>query len=276
MKTEEGVNFNTLNDLYSAIKLNGINIYGTGYVAKRFVTCLKKLDFFKYVKNFVVTNAVNISYEGVEVKTIDSLNSKSELICIAVHESSKDEIITLLQKKGFTNFVWIYPFLWRMMCGNPVLQKIQVPLKNIWIANKDYYLFAFRYLAIEQFYGKNSYGFDIYLKCLSLFQSLDSAEKRLHQFIKLIESYDKQGYNQTCPSSILENNLVIDGTHRIALNMYHHNTYAVCDIFSNSIDYFSVHDEKTLIPKSVFQSFDSHTKDKLNDANYNLAVQFEG
>lgn len=106
-----------------------------------------------------------------------------------------------------------------------------------------------RYLAIENYYGKNNVGFTMYAKMQNarkkwFASSLNGAEETnsheaVKQFRKLIESYEKRGYDNDS-HIILDRNLsLIDGSHRMALALYHgiRNITALVINFDHPVDY---------------------------------------
>lgn len=95
----------------------------------------------------------------------------------------------------------------------------------------DDYRIAVRYLAIENYYGKNTIGYDIYLKLMELHTSHETAVKRLSTFIKLIKDWEKLGYDDTKSIDILENGILIDGTHRFSLGVYFGLNDMSCNIY---------------------------------------------
>lgn len=79
-----------------------------------------------------------------------------------------------------------------------------------------------RYLAIEQYFGKNDYGFDMYIKMQMNRCRLNkvSAVRRLHKFKQLIESIKNNGFNSKIPITVTKNGILIDGSHRFACSLY--------------------------------------------------------
>ena len=74
-----------------------------------------------------------------------------------------------------------------------------------------------RYLAIEQYYGKNDYGFDLY----SRMQKLRKAETHtLDKFLKLIKSTELNGFSDDYPITMMSNFELFDGSHRIAIALF--------------------------------------------------------
>jgi len=78
-----------------------------------------------------------------------------------------------------------------------------------------------RYLAVENFYNKNDFGFDLYKKMQSKRVSFLHSEARTKRYKELIESYDKKGHKSSSKILLWDNLHLYDGSHRIALALYH-------------------------------------------------------
>ena len=244
------MNITTGEELLRVIQMpfKKIVIYGAGYVAKLFYKSLLEGQCEKNVICFAATKGESYLIEGLPVVGIDEIAYDEEMvICVAVHESIKEELINCLEAKGFFNYVWIYPFLYEIMLGSPLACDVRVALKQIWDANKKNYAIAARYLAIEHYFGKNNYGYDIYKKCISLFSSESTAKRRLDRFIDLIQNWEKNGYNESKASSLLEDCMCVDGVHRIALAIYFNQRYVICNIYSNSKTCNEVHEKGVVL-----------------------------
>ena len=96
-----------------------------------------------------------------------------------------------------------------------------------------------RYLAVEEYYGKNDYGFRLYEKMQG--KRIDKAyvTGSVERFRNLIESWEKNGYSDDSEISLDRNLLIIDGSHRMALALYHGIKDISCKVYKNktSIDY---------------------------------------
>lgn len=239
----------TVSDLEIVLKQNKFVIYGAGYVAVRFYKSLK-VGLKDNLDCFVTTNGNEPSIEGIPVIAIETLKKKSNIwVCIAVHESIKNDIISNLKNKGFYNYVWIYPFLYELILGEPIERNVKVPLKKIWTSNSNNYAMAIRYLAIEQYLGKRDNGYRIYKRCFSLFSSEKTSEKRLQQFIRLIENWEANGYDESKCSFIMEDYTYIDGAHRIAVASYFNYGYVMCDIYPMTKNLNEIHDAGAVLSK---------------------------
>lgn len=264
--------------LIKMIESNNIIIYGTGYVAKRFINVLKKYGLYRQIKYITATNLKENNIDNIpciklsEIKELDKF-----LICIAVHESLKDEIIKKLEEMNIDKYVWIYPNLYELLLGKTVKENVCVPIKNIWLVNRENYIMAVRYLAIDNYYAKNNYGYEIYKMAMSLFSDIKTSENRLNQFIKLIESWEKNGYDESKPALIQDNYSVIDGAHRISLASYFNIENIVCNIYSSKDIKEPVHDKEAVFDKSLVQelNIDKGIVDILEETNKRIDKQYD-
>lgn len=263
-----------IDNLIQVIKTNEIAIYGTGYVASELYKALLWNNLINQLKFFITTQGGD-EYKGYRVLAADNDRIKEVLILISVHESIKDEIIRTLEQKGCWRYIWINPEkLYSLMLGKPIKKNVMVPVKDIWIHNKDNYAIEVRYLAIESYLGLNSYGAEIYKKAISQFSSADTAEKRLKQFYQLIENWIHNGYNNT-PSYIMDDYQYVDGTHRIALAVYFQQKYIMCDIFSASKNVESIHNEKSILSKKfAMVCFDKKDLNILEEVDEKINRQY--
>lgn len=115
-------------------------------------------------------------------------------------------------------------------------------------------------MAIENYYGKNTIGYDIYLKLMELHTSHETAVKRLSTFIELIKDWEKLGYDDTKSIDILENGILIDGTHRFSLGVYFGLNDMSCDIYDAKkySNCFEISGEDAVMSKEV-------VKEKMKD-----------
>lgn len=154
------------NDITNTLKDQKIMIYGTGHVAMKFYKGLAIRGLEGNVLCFIVSKkqSEKADINGIPVKAIEeiSLDEKS-IICLAVHEVLKAQIEATVKKHGIGNYIWIYPYLFELVLGPPLKRNIEVPLTKI-LKRCDDYRIAIRYLAIENYFGKNSIGFRIYEK----------------------------------------------------------------------------------------------------------------
>ncbi len=228
-------------ELIDIIKSNDIAIYGAGYAAQNFYTALQIRNLERQVKYFIVTDPEK-SYkeiQGIPVRAVkDVENEKNIYFCIAVHEAIKNEIEEYLSKSNIEKYVWVHPHIMEIAFGHPLEHHKSIEVRKIIQQHcYDNYAFAIRYLAIENYYKKNIIGYDVYLKALRLQCEAQTARKRLNNFIRLIDDWDKNGYRQDRDILIDENNQLVDGTHRLSLACYHEMKDIYCDIYPCSVHY---------------------------------------
>lgn len=83
-----------------------------------------------------------------------------------------------------------------------------------------------RYLAIENYYGKNNNGFELYNEMQKTRVKTNKKVPKYRddngiRFKKLIESFDKKGYDYKYPIQLNSQFALFDGAHRLALALYH-------------------------------------------------------
>lgn len=264
--------------LIRLIETNNIIIYGAGYVAKNFIKALKKNDLYHKIRYITTTKLRENFFDDIQCANLDEIgNLDSFLICIAVHESVKGEIIERLKEKKISNYIWIYPNLYELLLGRPVKKDIRVPIKNIWLANREKYKIAIIYLAIDNYYGKNDYGYKIYKMTFSLFNNPETSENRLNQFIKLIESWEKNGYDKSKPALILENYNLVDGAHRTSLASYFNQEYIICNMYCADGVKESIHDRKVDLEKTLVHelNIDKRLVEILEETNKRIDEQYD-
>ncbi len=220
-------------DLISILSKNKIVIYGIGFVGLRFYDLLAGRGLEKNVGCFVVSNTNHISKEvrGVQVKAVHEINDREScVVCVAVHETIKSEIEHTLNERKIANYIWIYPYLWELALGAPKRRNIKIAIDQIIRQCMDYRI-TVRYLAIENYFGMNDCGYDIYIKSQEMHCQRSTAEKRLNRFCDLIQDWEMTGYKPEYRVLVFESGELIDGFHRIALAKYFHMKEIMCDVF---------------------------------------------
>lgn len=229
-------------DLKRIIASRNCVIYGAGYVAQRFFKALKRQGLGKQVRSFITSSFPTITeIDDIPVQYMEALKQYANpMILIAVHEALVSQIEATLLEKGYDEYIWIYPFLYELMLGKPSI--CEVALSRIWRANRNKIILSARYLAIEQYYGKNDYGYEIYKKSYNLLKSShDVVEKRLDSFIELINNWEKNSYDEHNLVSIFEDYMIIDGAHRIALALYHKLNTIKCKKYPMVMSFDEIH-----------------------------------
>ena len=258
--------------LIEFIRNNKISIYGTGYVAGKFYAALQLHRLTDQIEFFITSEGSREQYKRCDILSVKDNRICEKNILIAVHESIKDEIIEKLREKKCNNYLWISPeMLYAMIFGNPIEYNSSISLKDIWLRNQDDYELAVRYLAIENYFGKNDYGFDMYKYVMALFAKKQSAEYRLSNFCSLIKNWVTNGYDESKPSKILDNYNYIDGSHRIAIALYFNQPTIKCDVYTNSDNLKIIRNELASLPKKHADKWlDCRTLKILEDTNQRI------
>jgi len=89
-----------------------------------------------------------------------------------------------------------------------------------------------RYLAIENYYGKNNYGFDMYCKMQEKRMGKEYAKVSVAAFKRLIKSWEDNGYDDESEIECDNNLFLLDGSHRMALALYTGQNIVSCKVYS--------------------------------------------
>ncbi len=223
---------------------NHIVIYGNGYIAQKFYRILDKKNMRSHISCFAVTDKSNCprEWQGIPINSIFEIDCLNDaLVCIAVHEVIKDEIEDLLVKRGCRNYIWITPQLIPFAFGPPVECGKEIAVnKLVRFQGENNYWFAARYLAIEQYLGKNDCGYAIYEKFQATHCSLNTARKRLLRFQSLIEAYLSKQCQISQAIAIDSEGKIIDGAHRTAIYSYWNENRITADIYAASEDLYEI------------------------------------
>lgn len=230
-------------------------IYGTGYAAENFFKALQIRGVAERVKYFAQTDTGNGKriFNNLKIISVDELaEMKGMFVCLAVHEAIRDEIIKIFQERGITNFVWVHPNIYELAFGTPIKYDTDIKIRDIVCRqeNENYY-FAVRYLAIEEYFKKNDYGYKVYLQAMRLQCEEKTAYRRLEKFCELIGNWAGVGYQTNSPILIDENYRLIDGTHRICLALYFKQEIIKGIIFPASEHFYEIAKETDFLPESM-------------------------
>lgn len=88
-----------------------------------------------------------------------------------------------------------------------------------------------RYLAIENYFGKNDFGFELYSKMQEKRMGKEHALVSIGIFKELIDSWTKRGYDSTSEIECDCNLQLFDGSHRMALALYTKQNTIFCKVY---------------------------------------------
>ena len=232
-------------DIYKLLHERNLIIFGTGFIAGQFYYALEEKDLTDRIKCFTVTECrENTVFRGKPVIAFRDVDvAEDDIVLAAVHPSSFD---TLPKKEG-VQMISVSSFLCDMLYG-PALREELIPTKRIRRnQNEDEYWIAVRYAAIRSWFLQESMGRHIYLKAMQLHCSRETAERRLQYFIRLMKDVMTNGYDQSKPVFLTEDDEVIDGLHRLAIAAYTGLQSVNCRVYPNSEKYYELLDERNRV-----------------------------
>ncbi len=204
-----------------------IYIYGAGKYGKAIMKLLKDSGKEQNVSGFLVSDLHNnpTMIDEKTVYAISNIENKNAFILIAVSDQFQEEILSMLEKLQFYNVVNAYKYAFLDWNNVDI-----VDLHKLWqmqYINEKFsrYDIAVRLLAIEEYFGKNTFGMSLYKKMQSQRVRLGYGEISKERFVRLIISWEKKGYDPDSEIIVDENFRLIDGAHRLALAIYYRLSY---------------------------------------------------
>lgn len=242
--------------IWEKLKGKKIIIYGTGHVANMFYRAISEHGLQDKIQCFVRSRSVQRDemFERIPVCRADDISIEDNtLICLAVHESIRDEVQKVVAP--ITNqYLWIYPYVYELMLGEPEQRAVEVSVVRLLEGCRNDLRLAIRLAAIEQQAGMNTFGFDYYIRAQMLHSSRDTAAKRLRQFTELINEWKRFGYKKENPIVLNRDYDVIDGNHRLALAVYVGQTTVFGDIYSTALSAEDIHGHEAMLSEELLLS----------------------
>lgn len=207
-----------------------IYIYGAGNIGKKVLRLIKKTECAaSKVKGFLVSDLVGNPemLDGFPVMLPQNISDKTSLVLVSVTDIYQEAIVEDLKEMGFVNIIVAYKYSFMEEdISSAFPQTIKINTDELLLCQYKEGLFnrydiVVRLLAIEEYYGKNNYGFSLYEKMQSR-RAQDGSYGRIsmQRFRKLIQSYEKNGYEEDSELIIDERLHLVDGSHRLALAIY--------------------------------------------------------
>ena len=166
--------------------------------------------------------------EEKPVILINDLKNKDALILIAVSDCYQEEISQTLRILKFNNVVNAYKYTFLENDAENVVGVIDVKgLLQKQFDGTDFcrYDIIVRLLAVEDYYGNNKVGMSLYTKLQNERIYSGYADFAIERFKKLIKSFEENGYDSDSEIVVDSNLKLIDGSHRVALAIYHNISY---------------------------------------------------
>lgn len=208
-----------------------IYIYGAGKYGKIIYKLLKRNGKEQNVSGFLVSDPHDNPemIEAQPVYAISSIENKEALILIAVSDQYQDEIASTLEKLQFHHVVNAYKYAF--LDGDDGENRVDIAdvhkLLQLQYTDGKFcrYDIAVRLLAIEEYFGKNTFGMSLYRKMQKQRVRPNYDEISEERFARLIMSWEKNGYDPDSEIIVDENFRLIDGAHRLALAIYYELSY---------------------------------------------------
>ena len=198
-------------------------VFGTGFVASMLACALQMRGELDGVCGYLVSRCDEPrQFEGVPVfAASDESVDRSMPVYVAVHEANAGEVVQLLEQLGFAEVIWVYPYLYDLLYGEPQYRGIRIEVRQILAAqDPSYHWLAVRALAAEALQGQASErreaALDAYVKAQAVHCGFETARKRLSCLGGLLDAM-KDGFDDERPILIDTDFRIIDGLHRVAV-----------------------------------------------------------
>lgn len=108
---------------------------------------------------------------------------------------------------------------------NKNIRHLKIDVKELFLSQRrneqfNRYDIVVRYLAIENYYNKNNFGFALYKKMQELRNPLENSEDYVRKFKELIASFENRGYDITSEIETDKEMLIEEGAHRVSCALY--------------------------------------------------------
>ena len=226
-------------DVLHLIKTRQFVIYGNGYIARRFYNIIKNLGLEHNVLNVAISEA-NPDDIGVDGKFLCSIKDigRDAFIVLAVHDAVADEMKRTLIELGFSDYIWIYPYLIELEIGSPIKSNCSIPTDALIRCLPNAYAWAIYYLTLKDYVDKDLYHGSLYIKFASLYITSEMAFNRWERYRRRIEEHLCHGYYQDYNVKINEEYDLIDGSHRLVLAKFFHAKIVYADIYAGHKNFY--------------------------------------
>ena len=120
--------------------------------------------------------------------------------------------ISRLVKKAYGFFAWK---LYKMTAKKSVMPTLKF-YDTPHMTKYHHIVSALRYVAVEEYYGKNDFGMTLY-KTANRWENEKALQEDLDRFYALIQSIEKKGYDMNSSIYVDLDGNCFNGTHRLAL-----------------------------------------------------------
>ena len=238
----------TASEFTDILKKESFIVFGTGFVAEMFYTALCLHGLEDHILCCMVSRPGSQAYfHGAKIRPYRETES---LICLAVHESVKNEI----RFGENSRVIWIYPFLHDLLFGRPAAERV-LPVRDILAGqSRDFNWLSLRYGAVKGIKENDPSLQDLYRKCQRLHCSPATADRRLAHLKELIGLLEETGFRHDRPLILDEDLRVFDGMHRLACAAWMGVPALHCRIYGRSPLYDAILNEKLRLSDKYLKS----------------------
>lgn len=268
----------TTDEFINILQTSKFVIYGAGFWAQRFYNCLKKLGCENNVIAFAVTEQSNNGDKTLfnkEIKLIENVDCNQKII-IAAHNNSTAQMKKTLDDLNFCDYIMLYPYLVQMELGTPIKTNQEINVCEFISQMPDIYYMTIIYLAIENYFHKNKNGDELYIKMQSEFADRKTAVRRLKALHSKISTYSKDiSLNDVNVKLNMENNVIIDGNHRMALAKFFNIESVFADIYDVTMDeYLYVYNKAIFSLEKIKSIFTSDEVNQIIEADERMRKRY--
>ena len=246
-------------EFLDAVRERGAVVCGAGFVAKMLLAAFDLHGLTGAVRGCAVSDVGRSAarVEGVCVRSVAECASRPKtrgaVWCLAVHEARATELAGILETHGISDAVWVYPIIRELLYGEPLRRGVEVPIADILGAQDESWRWlAARRAGLEFVLSGSDVCCGVYLKCMALHSSIETACSRLENLVGLYETMRDGGRDAVPAVAIDEDLRVIDGLHRLVAARELGCTSIVCDVYAASSAYDRVlGDENKLTPNAL-------------------------
>lgn len=229
------INLNSAVEIKQYIKKHKFYIFGTGFVAENLLGYLENNDIQSNLVGFLETQPKKSEFNNFPVYKLDTISYVNNVsIIVAAHSSIFEQIKMLLESKGITEWIWIYPYWYELLFGCPYKKNLIInPYSVIQKACfSERVMCSIYLLGIGYVFNQNRIGKSVFFKFSSLFSSNNTIEKRWESFSDMVTKFDETNISHLGNLLVATDaGFIIDGNHRIALALYKRIPRIYVDLF---------------------------------------------
>lgn len=229
-------------------RFDRVVIYGAGQIGKKVLDIIERVNMRDKVICFAVTKTDHSleMVNDIPVRNIDEIIEEYDnaLFLLSVGDRFMYELEQVVISKGIRHYFDGRKVYKEDFQGAKEQGHIEVNINELFMQQYKNGVFnrmdiVVRFLAIENYYGINDFGFDLYRKMQAQRISDLYVENAVEKFRSLIASWEQKGYLKKSEIECDRNLHLMDGAHRIAMGLYYGVDGISCKVnpYADDIDY---------------------------------------